>query len=595
MATTTPHARVLGGGFLIEPVSPEQALAPEEFTEEQRQVAATAGQFLREEVLPRAEELEHQAPGLSVALLRKAGELGLLAVTLPEQYGGLAMDEITDLLVAENLSGYASFSTTYGAHAGIGTLPIVLFGTEEQKQKYLPRLATAGLVGAYCLSEAHAGSDALAARTRADLDPDGRTYVLNGEKMWISNGAWADLFIVFAKVGGEKFTAFIVERAFPGVRNGPEERKMGIKGSSTCPLILENARVPVENVLGEIGRGHIIAFNILNLGRLKLGASCVGGCKQVLATTIRYAKDRRAFGHAIADFGLIRHKLAEMGIRAYAGECMVYRTGGLIDAALAGFSWEPPGAAREVLKAVEEYAVECSIVKVYLTEILDYLVDEGVQIHGGYGYHQDYAIERAYRDSRINRIFEGTNEINRLLISGMLLKRATQGRLPLVAAAQAVMGEVLAGPSFGNGEGEAVLGAEKQIAANAKKIALFTAGVAYQRFLADLENQQEVLGGISDVVMEAYAMESAVLRTEKLLAAGRGSYAADMTAVFVRDAANRLETAARTVLAACSEGDALRTNLALLKRLMRHEPVNSVALRQRIAARLIEAEKYVVV
>ncbi len=544
--------------------------------------------------MPSIDRLERQEPGLAVSLLRKAGELGLLGVAVPEQYGGLEMDIVTALLVAERLSGYASFSGTFGAHSGIGTLPILFFGTDEQKQKYLPRLVTGELVGAYCLSEAHAGSDALAARTRADLDPGGTHYVLNGEKMWITNGGWADVFTVFAKVGGEKFTAFIVERAFPGVRSGAEEHKMGIKGSSTCPVILENARVPVENVLGEIGRGHIIAFNILNLGRLKLGASCAGGAKLVLANAVQYAKQRKAFGKAIAEFGLIQHKLAEMGVRAFVGESMVYRTGGLIDAHLADFSWGRPGAAQVHLKAVEEFAVECSIVKVYLSEILDYCVDEGVQIHGGYGYHQDYPIERAYRDSRINRIFEGTNEINRLLITGMLLKRAVKGHLPLVPAAQALLSEALAGPGFGEDADDAPLAEERRIAAHAKKVALLAAGVAFQHFLADLENRQEVLAGISDIIMDAYAMESALLRAQRLLAAGRGTLAADIAAVFTRDAMGRIDAAARTVLAACGEGDALRANLAFLRRLTRFEPVNTIALRQRIAARLIEAERYVV-
>ena len=595
MATlTAAFPKVKGGGFLLESSTPEQVFTPEDFTEEQRQIAATTDEFMTKEVLPRVEELEHQEPGLAPSLLRKAGELGLLAVLVPEKYGGLEMDKVTSLLVAEHMSKYASFSSTFGAHSGIGTLPIVFFGTEEQKQRYLPRLATGEIIGAYCLSEAHAGSDALAARTRADLDADGRHYLLNGEKMWITNGGWADVYIVFAKVGGEKFTAFIVERGFPGVKAGAEERKMGIKGSSTTPVILENARVPVENVLGEIGRRHIIAFNILNIGRLKLGASCTGGAKAVMAATIRYAKERRAFGKAIAEFGLIQHKIAEMGIRTYVGEAMTYRTAGMIDAHLADFSWEQPDAARTLLQAVEEFAVECSIIKVYLSEALDYVVDEGVQIHGGYGFHQDYSVERAYRDSRINRIFEGTNEINRLLVPGMLLKRAMKGRLPLIPAAQSLMQEALSGPSFGENGDEGPLGAERAITANAKKIALLAAGVAFQRFAADLENQQEVLGGISDIIMETYAMESAVLRTGKLLERGRGEHASEATAVFVRDALARVENSARTVLAASAEGDTLRTQLAFLRRFTKFEPVNAVALRRRIAGRLLAAEKYVV-
>ena len=595
MATVTAaFPKVKGGSFLIESPAPDQVMMPEDFTEEQRQAAAITDQFMNQEVLPRIEELEHQSPGAAVALLRKAGELGLLAVVVPEKFGGQELDKVTLLLVAEHMSAYASFSSTFGAHSGIGTLPIALFGNEEQKQKYLPRLATGELVGAYCLSEPHAGSDALAARTRADLDPEGGCYLLNGEKMWITNGGWADVFIVFAKVGGEKFTAFIVERGYPGVHTGAEEKKMGIKGSSTCPVVLENARVPVENVLGEIGRGHLIAFNILNLGRLKLGASCVGGGKAVTALSIRYAKQRRAFGKPIAEFGLIRHKIAEMGIRAFVGESMVYRTGGMIDAHLGDFSWQQEAAAQSMMKAVEEFAVECSIIKVYLSEILDYIVDEGVQIHGGYGYHQDYAVERAYRDSRINRIFEGTNEINRLLISGLLLKRAAKGQLGLIPAAQNLLGEALSGPARSEEAEDGALAAEYRIASQAKKIALLAAGVAFQRFLNDLENQQEVLGAISDIVMEAYAMESAVLRSQKLAASGRGAHSSEITAVFVRDAMGRVEASARTVLAACEEGDALRANLAFLRRLTRFEPVNAIALRQQIAARLIAAEKYVV-
>ncbi len=594
MATlTAAFPKVKGGSFLIETSTPDQVFTPEDFSEEQRQIAVTADEFLRQEVLPRVEEFEHQAPGLSVQLLRQAGQLGLLAVIVPERYGGLEMDFVTGMLVAERLSGYASFSSTFGAHSGIGTLPIAFFGTEQQKQKYLPKLATAEWVGAYCLSEAHAGSDALAARTRADLDPSGSHYLLNGEKMWITNGGWADIFTVFAKVGGEKFTAFLVERAFPGVKSGAEERKMGIKGSSTCPLILDNARVPVENVLGEIGRGHIIAFNILNLGRLKLGSSCAGGSKAVLGVAVRYAKERRAFGKSIAEFGLIRHKIAEMGIRIFVSESIIYRTAGMIDALLADFSWSRPEAERTVLKAVEEFAAECSIAKVFCSEALSYVVDEGVQIHGGYGFHQDYAVERAYRDSRINRIFEGTNEINRLLITGMLLKRALKGQLALIPATQALLNEALAGPGLEE-TGDGPLPAERRIGANAKKIALLAAGAAFQRFSTDLENQQEVLAGISDIIMEAYAIDCGVLRAWKMLEAGRGGYACDLMAVYTRDAMMRIDASARTVLAASAEGDALRAHLAFLRRLTRLDPVNAVGLRQGIARRLIEAEKYLV-
>ncbi len=595
MATvTTAVPKVKGGSFLIESLSSKHVTTPEDFTEEQQQIAAATDEFIQTEVLPNTEALEHQEPGLAPSLLRKAGEMGLLGVIVPEKFGGMEMDIVTALVVAEHIAKYAGFSSTYGAHSTIGTLPILYFGTEEQKRKYLPRLVTGELIGAYCLTEPHAGSDALAARTRADLDPSGKHYVLNGEKMWITNGNWAGVFTVFAKIGGEKFTAFIVERAFSGVRTGAEEKKMGIKGSSTCPVIFENAQVPVENVLGEIGRGHIIAFNILNIGRLKLGAGCAGGSKNVLAVALRYAKERKAFGKSISEFGLIQHKLAEMAIRTYVAESLVYRTGGMVDAHLADFSWDQPNAAATTLKALEEFAVECSIAKVYVSEVLDYVVDEAVQIHGGYGYHQDYLVERAYRDSRINRIFEGTNEINRLLITGMLLKRAVKGHLPLIPAAQALLGEALSGPSFGEDSEDGALAAEKKITSNAKKIALLAAGVAFQRFMTDLENQQEVLAGISDIIMEAYAMESAVLRAEKLVERGRGAHATGMTAVFVRDAMGRIENAARGVFAACAEGDTLRTNLTFLRRFTKFEPVNAVGLRRQIAGRLVAAEKYIV-
>jgi alkylation response protein AidB-like acyl-CoA dehydrogenase len=492
-------------------------------------------------------------------------------MAIPEEYGGLELDIISALVVAEQIAGDGSYAGWHGAHSGIGTLPLVYYGTAEQKAKYLPKLATAEMVAAYALTEPHAGSDALAARTRADLSADGTHYLLNGQKAWITNGGAADLFTVFAKIGGEKFTAFLVERAFGGVTSGAEEKKMGIKGSSTTAVYFDNVRVPVENVLGEIGRGHIIAFNILNIGRLKLGAFALGGARHVLAESLKYATERKAFGSAIAEFGAIRHKLAEMAVRLYATESMVWRTAGLI-------------APEESLKTIEEFAVECSMVKVHASEMLDYVVDEGVQIHGGYGYHQDYAVERAYRDARINRIFEGTNEINRLLIPGMLLKRAARGQLALVAAAQQVMAEILSGPAAGGESGDE----EMRLVRNARKITLLAMGLAYQKFLAELEKQQEVLMGIADLVTEVFAMESALLRSRKT---GTG---ADLCAVLLRDGMARVEVTARTVLAACSAGDALRTNMAVLRRFAKYEPVDSVALRRRIADRLLAAGRYVI-
>jgi alkylation response protein AidB-like acyl-CoA dehydrogenase len=561
-------AAIKGGSFLIEERQPAEIFTAEDLSPEHLAIARTADEFWANEVTPNIEAIQHQEPGVAVRALRKSAELGLTSIAIPEAYGGLELDLASAMVVAEHVARDGSYAAWHGAHTGIGTLPLVFFGTEAQKQKYLPKLATAEMVAAYALTEPHAGSDALAARTRADLSANGTHYVLNGQKMWITNGGAADLFTVFAKIGGEQFTAFLVERAFGGVTSGAEEKKMGIKGSSTTAVYFDNVRVPVENVLGEIGRGHIIAFNILNIGRLKLGPFAVGGAKNVLAVSLKYAKERKAFGSAIADFGAIQHKLAEMAIRIFATESIVWRTVGLI-------------APNESLKSIEEYAPECSIVKVFASEMLDYVVDEGVQIHGGYGYHQDYAVERAYCDSRINRIFEGTNEINRLLLTGMLLKRAARGQLALVSAAQKVLGELMGSSSAPTGD------AEITVVANAKRIALLTMGIAYQRFALELEKQQEVLMSIADIVMETYAMESSLLRVAKN-GAGR-----ELCAVFLRDALSRIETSARAVLAACSEGDSLRTNMAMLRRFAKYDPVDAVALRREIARRLLSAERYV--
>jgi alkylation response protein AidB-like acyl-CoA dehydrogenase len=591
-AATLPKTK--GGAFLIEERTPDEIFTPEDLTEEHRDIARTTEEFWRKEVEPNLEDILQHKPGVALSILRKAAEIGLTGIMIPEKFGGMEMDLVSAMVMAEQISRDGSYSGWHGAHTGIGTLPILYFGTEEQKQRYLPRLAKVELLAAYALTEPHAGSDALAAKTRADLSPDGKHYILNGQKMWITNGGAADLFTVFAKVGGEKFTAFLVERAYPGVSSGHEEKKMGIKGSSTTAVYFENVHVPVENVLGEIGRGHIIAFNILNMGRLKLGPATVGGSKNVLAICLKYAKERKAFGTTISQFGMIQHKLAEMAIRTYAAESMTYRVTGQIEAQLEGFSWSQPNASETMLKAVEEYAAECSIIKVYASEVLDYVVDEGVQIHGGYGYHQDYAVERAYRDSRINRIFEGTNEINRMLATGMLLKRAARGQLGLVKAAQGVLAEVLGGPSLSNGAGDGPFAEETKLVLSAKKIALLLMGVAYQKYLAELEKQQEILAGITDVIMDVFASESALLRTRKLRAQGKGVQAADMTAVLIRDAMAHIETTARTVLAACSEGDNLRANLAVLRRFAKYEPVNAIELRRKIAGRLLDAERYIV-
>ncbi|HUJ50158.1 MAG TPA: acyl-CoA dehydrogenase family protein [Bryobacteraceae bacterium] len=588
-SSTLSPTKHQGGSFLLNPTSADEVFTPEDFTDEHRAIARTTEEFWTKEIAPNVEAIQHQEPGVAVSILKKSGKLGLPAVVIPEKFGGMEMDLTSAMIVAEAVSKDGSYSAWHGAQAGIGALPLLLFGTEDQKQRYLSKVATAEMVAAYCLSEPQAGSDALAAKTRADLSPDGKYYVLNGQKMWITNGGAADLYTIFAKIGGEKFTAFLVERAFPGVQPGAEEKKMGIKGSSTTAIYLDNVKVPVENVLGEIGRGHIIAFNILNLGRLKLGPFAVGGAKEVLRASLKYAKERKAFGKSIAEFGMIQHKLAEMAIRIFATESSSYRVVGLIQNELEDFSWSKPDAAHTMLKAVEEFAAECSFIKVFASEMLDYVVDEGVQIHGGYGYSQEYPVERAYRDSRINRIFEGTNEINRLLATGMLLKRAQKGQLGLVEAVKKLQAELLGGPSLSSGGDE-----ETKLVENAKKVALFALGVAYQKYMNAIEDQQEILAGITDISMNTFAMESALLRTQKLAKQGKGENARDMTAVFLREAMETVESAARTVLAACSDGDALRTNLAVLKRFTKFEPVDAIATRRRIAARLLQADRYAV-
>src|ERR1700722_445259 len=590
MATATVVLpKTNGGAFLIEERTPSEIFTPEDLTPEHLAIGRTVDEFWAKEVGPNVEAIQHHEHGVAVACLRKAAELGLTGITIPEIYGGMELDLVSAMVAVEHMSGDGSFAGWYGAHVGIGSLPILYFGTPEQKKHYLPKLAAMEMLGAYCLTEPHAGSDALAARTRADLSPDGTHYILNGQKMWITNGGSADLFTVFAKVGGEKFTAFLVEKKFPGVSTGAEEKKMGIKGSSTVAVYFDNVPVPVENVLGEIGRGHIIAFNILNIGRLKLGPGTVGGSKNVLAVCLKYAKERKAFGQSIAEFGMIQHKLAEMAIRTYAAESMTYRVVGLIEAQLEGFSWEQSNAPQTMLKAIEEFAAECSIIKVYASEVLDYVVDEGVQIHGGYGYHQDYAVERAYRDSRINRIFEGTNEINRLLITGMLLKRAARGQLALIPAVQAVLNETV-----NETTGSANSDEDARLVQSAKKIALFTIGMGYQKYGAELEKQQEIVMNISDIVMEVFAMGSSLLRSRKLAASGVGTNAADMCAVFLREAMDRVEVSARNVIGASSAGDSLRENMATLRGFANYDPLDGVALRHNIAGRLLAAARYTV-
>jgi alkylation response protein AidB-like acyl-CoA dehydrogenase len=583
---------IKGGAFLIEERTLEEIFTPEDFTEEHRMIADTTRQFMDNEVAPRIDELEKHDWKLSRQLVAKAAELGLIGANIPEEYGGLGLDQTSGALIGENIGRSASFATTLGAESGIGLLPIVYFATDAAKQKYLPKIAAGELITAYALTEAGSGSDAMAAKATARLSEDGKEYILNGEKMWITNGGFADIFIVFAKVDGDKFTAFIVERQ-PGLTSGAEEHKMGIKGSSTTALVLSDVRTPVENLLGEVGKGHKIAFNVLNIGRFKLGAMCVGGMKLMVHESVRYANERHQFGKSISSFGAIKAKLAEQAIRTWVGESMIYRTLGMIEAGVGAVDSKDMDAR---LRAIEEYAAECSIIKVALSEYCDYVVDEMVQIYGGYGYSADYPAERAYRDSRINRIFEGTNEINRMLIPGRLMKSALSGNLALLPAAQALMDEVLSPQIGGFDDDDSLLAAEQKLTTNAKKVALMTLGTAAQKYMMKLGDQQEILMGIADIIMDTYAMETAILRTRKLVASQGETAAArylDMTRVFCNDAVERIEAKAKNTLAGMSEGDELRTLLAALRRFTKLQPMNTIAARQRIADNLIAANKWI--
>jgi alkylation response protein AidB-like acyl-CoA dehydrogenase len=594
MATATltkPAAK--GGSFLLESPQPGDVFTPADLSDDQRLIGQTAEEFVLKEVFPLIKDLENKKAGLMASLVKKGGEVGLMGGGVPEEYGGAGLDKISTTVLTEKLSIYGGFAVTHGAHAGIGTLPIVYFGTEEQKRKYLPKLATGEWIGAYCLSEPQAGSDAQNSLTRAELNAEGTHYILNGQKMWITNGGFADVYIVFAKVDGEKFTAFIVERTFPGFKPGNEEHKMGIHGSSTTPIFLENCKVPKENLLHEIGRGHIVAFNILNAGRFTLGASCVGGSKHVLMTSSKYCKERKAFHKQIGEFGMMKEKLAEMAIQIFAVESMVYRSAGNIEAAMAAASGSGD-KIQNTMKVLEEYAIESSIAKVYGSEMLDFVVDEGVQIFGGYGFHEEYPVCRAYRDSRINRIFEGTNEINRMLIIQMLMKRAMGGQLPLIPAAMKLADEILAGPSFEEAP-EGVLADEARVVANAKKMFLQAAGGAVQKFREKLADEQELIGALSNMVMEIYAMESCLLRAQKA-AAAKGEAATqtmtDAARVFINDAAERVEHEAKRAIAAVHEGDMLTTQMAVLKRFGKRAPVDTIALRRRVAAAVQSQDRY---
>ena len=592
---TAPVSQTLnrGGAFLITSCRPEDVFTPADFSDDQRLIGQTAEEFVQKEVMPAVPELEaHQDEQLMAQMLKKAGEIGLLGGGIPEAYGGSGLDKISAAILAEKLAGYGSFAVSHGGHSGIGTVPIVYFGTEEQKKKYLPKIATGELLSCYCLSEPQAGSDSMASRTRAVLSPDGKNYILNGQKMWITNGGFADVYVVFAKIDGEKFSCFIVERGTPGFTAGAEEKKMGIKGSSTTPIFFENSPVPKENLLHEAGRGHVVAFNTLNAGRFSLGAYCIGGAKKILEASSKYSKERTAFGKRLCDFGLIKAKLGEMAIQIYAIESEVYRTAGIIEAAVAS-----PDAGndktKQAMQVLEEYAIESSISKVAGSEMVDYVVDEGVQIFGGYGFHEDYPVARAYRDSRVNRIFEGTNEINRMLIIQMLMKRALGGVLPLIPAAMKLGEEVLAGPTFEEAPTGPFAEEEKSLE-QAKKIFLLASGTAMQKFREQLAEQQEIVAALANIVMDVYAMESTLRRAQKASAA-RGEAASvmgDAARAFIYDAMDRVEKDARTALTATAEGDTLITQLAVLRRFSKHAPLDTIAIRRRVAEAVLAQDRY---
>jgi alkylation response protein AidB-like acyl-CoA dehydrogenase len=600
--TPTDKKIIPGGSFLISNPKPADCVFPEDFTEEQRQIAKTTDDFATNEVMPASDQIEAKDFTVTRRLIKEAADLGLTSVDIPEEYGGLEMDKLTSAIVADNIAKQGSFSVAFSAHTGIGTLPIVWYGTAAQKQRYLPKLADGTFVGAYALSESTSGSDALDARTRAVLSDDGKSYTLNGEKMWISNAGFADIFTIFAKsevkegkdAGKERLTAFLVERGTPGFTVGKEEHKLGIRGSSTCPLILANCVIPSENLLGEVGKGHHIAFNILNVGRYKLGVAAVGAARMTIGNGIRYAKERKAFGKSISEFGLIQEKIADCAVGVFAGEALSYRAVGMIDAALAGIDKNDTAA---IQKAIEDYAVECSIVKVWCSEMLDYVVDEVVQIYAGYGYVEEYPAERAYRDSRINRIFEGTNEINRLIITGWMMKSAMSGKLALMPAIKQLMDEVMAGPSPKE-DREGPLAEEFGLLDQAKKLTLFAAGSATQKYMAKLADEQEVMGAIADMIIEVFAMESTILRAEKMTgagASGKGSGSGipvAMARIYTAGSFDKIELAARKVIAAVAEGDMLRTQLTILRRLSKHDGVDVIALRRQVAQYVIKAGKY---
>ncbi len=585
----------VGGEFLITDATPEQVFTPEDFTDEHRMIMDMAKDFVEKEIRPNIDQLEEKDHELTLSLLRKAGELGLLGTDIPEEYGGMGLDKVSTTVVTEALGVAGSFAVVYGADTGIGTLPIVYFGNEEQKQKYLPKLASGEWCGAYCLTEPGAGSDALNAKTKAVLSEDGTKYIINGEKMFITNAGWASSFIVYAKVDGEEFTGFIVEKDFKGVSTGKEEKKMGAHGSSTRPVIFEDAEVPVENVLYDIGKGHKIAFNILNIGRWKLGAATVAGCKGCVTEAVKYANGRIQFKVPISSFGLIKTKLADMAVKGFMSESMMYRLAGMFDDKLGTLSAEAKKSGEENAKAIEEYAAECSIAKVYGSETLDYCVDEFVQILGGYGFCAEYPAERYYRDSRINRIWEGTNEINRMLIPGTLMQRAMKGRLNLLQAAQAIAGELMTYSPLSVQLPDTPLALQEHMVKMAKKIALMVAGGAAMKFQQNLAREQEVLGKLADILIEIYAMESGLLRTLKLIddkGEEKARYQINAVKVYVDEAIPKIEGWAKQIIAYVEEGDMLRTQLAGVKKLARYQPLDAVTLKREIADRIIDLEAY---
>ena len=585
---------IKGGEWIIKEVEANSIFIPEEFNEEQLMVKEMCSQFLDTEVLPVIDRIDKLEPGLMPGLLMKAGEQGLLGVSIPESYGGLGKDFITSTIVAEYLGGGYSFSVANAAHTGIGTLPILYFGTEAQRAKYVPKLASGEFKGAYGLTEPNSGSDALGAKTTAKLTEDGKHYLLNGQKCWITNGGFADVYTVFAKIDGEQFTAFIVERGMEGFTQGPEEHKMGIKGSSTVQLYFQDCKVPVENVLGEIGKGHVIAFNILNIGRLKLGAATLGGARRALTTSVQYAITREQFKLPIVKFGAIRHKLAEMAIQMWVGETALYRVSKNIDEQEQEMLKAGKTLSEALLGAAEEYAIECAILKVFGSEVLDFVVDEGVQIHGGNGYSDEYHISKAYRDSRINRIYEGTNEINRLLTVDMVLKRAMKGKLDLMGPAMSVQSELMSIPDFGSEE-EGAFAKEKKAIANFKKCILMVAGAAVQKLMMTLSKEQEILMNIADMAIITYHAESALLRLEKLTALkgeAATSVQADIVKTYIYDAADAINKAGKDALNSFAEGDELRMMNIGLKRFTKVEPFNSKDARRRICAQLVADNGY---